>query len=266
MHSIIPRELVILLMILACMASCTGPRKMVYMYDLKDTSAGSISTGIYAFESLIQKNDQLWITVGGTNLEDLVLLNSGSGIVQGSNVNPITSNATVQALGYLVEADGTIKLPFLDKVKAEGLTRLQLESVLTEKLKDYTKNPVVNVRFLNYRVTVMGEVSHPGSFTIPNERLTVLEALGLAGDLLILGRRENVLVLREVKGVRSFGRLNLLSKDIVNSPYYYLKTNDVVYVEPASSTFIARERIPQYITISAASLSLLLTIVNITRK
>lgn len=247
-------------------AACTGPKKMVYMYNLPDTSAGSVSAAINSFESLIQKNDQLWITVGGTNIEDLPSLNSGSGIIQGNNINPVIGNSASPVLGYLVEADGTIKLPYLDKVKAEGLTRLQLEQLLTDKLKDYTKNPVVNVRFLNYRITVMGEVKNPGSFTIPNERLTVLEALGLAGDLTVLGKRENVLVVREVNGVRSLGRINLLSKDIFNSPFYYLKTNDVVYVEPAPAQFIARERFPQYVSISAAALALLLTIINITKK
>ena len=246
--------------------ACTGPRKMVYMYNLPDTTAGSISAAINSFESLIQKNDQLWITVGGTNIEDLAPLNSGSGIIQGNNINPVTANSGVPVLGYLVEADGTIKLPWLDKVKAEGLTRLQLEKLLTDRFKDYTKNPIVNVRFLNYRVTVMGEVKNPGSFTIPNERLTVLEALGLAGDLTVLCRRENVLVVREVNGVRSLGRINLLSKDIFNSPYYYLKTNDVVYIEPSSAQFIARERFPQYVAITAGALSLLLTIINISKK
>ncbi len=255
----------LVLSILIQSTSCTGPRRMVYVHNLQDTTAGSLSRAINVFESPIQKNDQLWITVGGTNTEDLIPLNSGSGIIQGNNLNPVTGNSQAPVLGYLVEADGTIKLPYLDKVKAEGMTRLELEKLLTEKFKDYTKNPVVNVRFLNYRITVMGEVAHPGSFTIPSERLTVLEALGLAGDLTLLGKRQNVLVVREVNGVRSFGRLNLLSKDIFNSPYYYLKTNDVIYVEPAPAGFIARERLPQYIAITAGAVSLLLTIINLTK-
>jgi polysaccharide biosynthesis/export protein len=256
----------ILIVLVIESASCTGPRKMVYMHNLQDTTAGSLTQATNMFESPIQKNDQLWITVGGTNAEDLILLNSGSGIIQGNNINPVTGNSPVPVLGYLVEADGTIKLPYLDKVLVEGMTRLQLEKFLTSKFKDYTKNPVVNVRFLNYRITVVGEVAHPGSFTIPNERLTILEAIGLAGDLTLLGKRQNVLVVREVNGVRSFGRLNLLSKDIFLSPYYYLKTNDVLYIEPAPAGFIARERLPQYIGITAGAVSLLLTILNLTKK
>ena len=236
------------------------------MNNLNDTTTGSLSTATNSFESPIQKNDQLWITIGGTNIEDLISLNSASGFIQGNNINPVASTTNAPVLGYLVEADGTVKLPYLDKVKTEGLTRLQLEKLLTEKFKDYTKNPVVNVRFLNYRITVMGEVNHPGSIIIPNERLTIVEALGLSGDLTILGKRQNILVVRETNGLRSFGRINLLSKDIFKSPYFYLKTNDVVYVEPAGAAFFPRQRPLQYLSVIVSALSLLLTIIYITKK
>ncbi len=243
--------------------SCTGSRKMVYLYDLKDTSTGSLSKAKDVFETPIQKNDQLSILVGGSNVEDLVALNSSSGIIPGNSAANLPSNLGAAVLGYLVEGDGTIKLPYLDKIKVEGLTRLELENELTEKFKAYTKNPVVNVRFLNYRVSVMGAVNKPGTFAIPNERITILEALGLAGDLSITGKRNNVLVVREYNGVRNFGRVNLLSKEIFNSPYFYLKTNDVVYVEPTASSFLPRERFPNYMTLMAGSLSVVLTIINI---
>jgi polysaccharide export outer membrane protein len=244
-------------------SSCTGSRKIVYLYDLKDSSAGSLSKAKSVFETPIQKNDQLSILIGGSNVEDLVALNSSSGIIPGNSVANLPSNLGTPVLGYLVEGDGTIKLPYLDKIKVEGLTRLELENELTEKSKAYTKNPVVNVRFLNYRVSVMGAVNKPGTFAIPNERITILEALGLAGDLSITGKRNNVLVVREYNGVRNFGRVNLLSKEIFNSPYFYLKTNDVIYVEPTPSSFLPRERFPNYMTLMAGSLSVVLTIINI---
>ena len=248
------------------LCSCGSSKKLAYMQNLADTSAGSLAKALYSFESPIQKNDQLWITVGGTNLEDLASLNSGSGIIPGNNIGSNTPNTTSPAIGYLVEADGTVKLPYLDKVKAEGLTRTELERILTEKYKEYTKNPVINVRYLNYKVTVLGAVAHPGSFVFPNERMTVLEALGLAGDLTVLGKRENVLVIREINGAREFGRLNLLSKDIFQSPYYYLKTNDVVYVEPSPASSVTRERFPQYIGLIAGVLSLLITVIYTTKN
>ena len=132
-------------------------------------------------------------------------------------------------------------------------------------LKDYTKDPVVNVKFLNYDFSVLGEVGHPGKFEMENERTTILDALGLAGDIRVFGKRDNILVIREIDGKREFGRVNLLSKDIFKSPYYYLKTNDVVYVEPVRAKFFARSGVPQYISIAAAGITLLLTLLNISK-
>ncbi len=260
----------LLLFIFTCsvlhLVSCSGPNKMAYMRDIVDTSTAGLVPAVNLFETPIQKNDQLWITVGGTNIEDIVPLNSASGIIQGSNITPVVGNSNAPVMGYLVEGDGTVKLPYLDKVKAEGLTRLQLEKHITERLKEYTKNPVVNVRFLNYRVTVMGAVQAPGSFSLPTERVTVLEALGLAGDLTIFGKRDNVLVIREQNGKRTFGRIDLRSKTLFNSPYYYLKTNDVVYVEASKASSIQRERVPEYIGMFAGVLSLVISLVAITQN
>lgn len=164
-----------------------------------------------------------------------------------------------------MEADGRVKIPFLGYIKAEGLSRLQLEAFLTEKLKDYTKDPIVNVRFLNYNFSVMGEVARPGRYNMQTERTTVFEALSMAGDMGVTGRRENVLLIREFNGQRELARLNLLSKDIFNSPYYYLKTNDVIYVEPVKSRFITRSGATQYFSIAAVAISLLITIINLSK-
>lgn len=259
--------IIAILLCQALLSSCGGAKRLVYFQDLKDTAVGGVSEAAYSFETRIQKNDQLWITVGGTNLDDLAVLNSASGVIEGNNVNPVlgASNGS-PVLGYVVEADGNIKIPYLGKVKAEGLTRRQLEDIIAVKLSEYTKNPIVNVRYLNYRVTVMGAVGHPGTFTIPNERLTILEALGLAGDLTAFGNRNEVLVIREENGNREFGRINLKSKSIFESPFYYLRTNDVVYVAPTSSATVARERTPQYVGMAAGILSLILTIIYTTKN
>ena len=236
--------------------SCTSTKKLIYFYDLKDTSVKNIKTAQAAFENLIQKNDQLWITVGGSNPLDLGVLNSGNGVI-----GPINASNGA-ALGYFVEADGKIKIPYVGSVQAEGLTRLQLEKVLTESFKDYTKNPIVNVRFLNYSYSVLGEVTRSGKYNMVNERTTILEAITMAGDLTDLGKRDNVLVVREVNGLRTFARVNLSSKDLFKSPYFYLKTNDVIYIEPVRAKFISRNGIPQYLGIVAVGLSLLITIIN----
>ena len=240
-------------------SSCISSKKLIYLNDLTDSTAAAIKNSQTSFANLIQKNDQLSITVGGSNTADLLVLNSAAGAVQGGG------QATAGSVfGYLVEADGAIKLPYIGKVQAAGLTRIELESFLTEQFKVYTKNPVVNVRFLNYSVSVLGEVNgRGGRFSMTNERMTILEAITMAGDISEFGRRDNIMVIREVNGERKIARVNLLSKDIFNSPYFYLKTNDVVYVEPVKAKFISRSGIPQYLTIVAVGLSLLLTIINL---
>lgn len=231
------------------------------MNDLKDTTAGNLRHAQAIFENPIQKNDQLWITVGGSNPLDLVALNSANGIITGASTIGISASSPI--IGFLVEADGKIKVPYVGKVQAEGLTRLQLEDTLTIMFKDYTKNPVVNVRYLNYYYSVMGEVNLRGRFNMINERTTILEAITVAGDITDLGKRDNLLVIREENGVRTFGRVNLLSKNLFKSSFYYLKTNDVVYVEAVKAKFISRTGVPQYLSIVAVGLSLILTIINL---
>ncbi len=239
--------------------SCTSTKQVIYFNDLKDTTAANLGKARIVFENSIQKNDQLWITVGGSNPSDLAALNSGSGIGTGG----ASSTLSGSAIGYLVEADGKIQVPYVGKVQAEGLTRMELQNELTELFKDYTKNPVVNVRFLNYSYSVLGEVKASGKFQMVNERTTILEAISSAGDITDLGKRDNVMIVREENGVREMGRVNLLSKDLFKSPYFYLKTNDVVYVEPVKAKFISRTGIPQYLGIVAVGLSLLITIINL---
>jgi polysaccharide export outer membrane protein len=244
--------------------SCISSKKVVYLNNLQDSTMASIQTAQVEFQSKIQVNDQLWVSVGGSNATDLIALNSGGGSGQGVTA-AITSGGNTGMLGHLVEADGSIMIPYVGKVKVVGLTRLQLEDTLTRLYKDYTQNPVVTVKFLNYTFSVLGEVSRSGRFSMPTERTTILEAISMAGDITVLGKRENVLVIREVNGERQMGRLNLLSKDIFNSPYFYLKTNDIVYVEPVSTKFIARTGITQYLSIIAVGVSLILTIINVSK-
>ena len=260
MHNLIKTYAVISSAImLLFFASCTSTKQVVYFNDLTDTSnLTNIATAKSSFENTIQKNDQLSILVGGSNPADLTVLNSSS---SASASNPTLGSSP--NTGFLVEADGNIKIPFIGKMKVEGLTRLQLEDTLTKLFKDYTKNPTVNVRFLNYSFSVLGEVARSGKFTMTSERTTLLEALTIAGDLTTLGRRENILVIREENGERKFARVNLLEKDIFNSPYFYIRTNDVIYVEPVKSKFIARTGVPQYLTLAAVGLSLILTIISL---
>ena len=252
--------LILMVFFTISISSCISTKKVVYLNNLND-STGRLANPKINFETPIQKNDLLSIVIGGSNPNDLITLNSGSGIIPGSG----TGNMIQKSLGYLVEADGKIQLPFLGRIQAAGLTRLQLEDTITTLMEDYTKNPVVNIKFLNYSYSVLGEVNRPGKFDMDDERTTVLEAISEAGDITMLGKRDNILVIREVNGQREFGKLNLLSKDIFKSPYFYLRTNDVVYVEPVKAKFFNRSGAPQYIGLVAGAVALLLTILNLSK-
>ena len=135
------------------------------------------------------------------------------------------------AEGYTVDADGNIQFPVLGAIHVADLTRSEIAALLKSKLEGVMPDPVVTVTLLNFYVTVIGEVARPGTYNFPGDRLTLLEALGFAGDLSVYGNREKVMVIREENGTRHVEILNLKSKDIFTSPYFYLKQNDVVYVE-----------------------------------
>lgn len=151
----------------------------------------------------------------------------------GAQMMNIQANSSVRPLiGYLVSRDGTIDFPMLGALKVAGLTTDEVRVLVLEKLKPFLKEPVVMVRYLNFRITVLGEVNRPSTFFVANERVTVLDMLGQAGDITPYGNRTNILVIREQNGERQTTRLNLQDRDVFKSPYFYLQQNDVVYVEP----------------------------------
>lgn len=134
--------------------------------------------------------------------------------------------------GFTVDKNGEIELAIIGRLKVAGLTTYEARELIRKRASEYYQKPNVNVRFANFKVSVLGEVNRPGSFTLPGEKVTVLDALSLAGDLTIYGKRENIMVIREQNGVKEYGNLDIASSNIFKSPYYYLKQNDVIYVEP----------------------------------
>ncbi|MEQ8704226.1 MAG: polysaccharide biosynthesis/export family protein [Phaeodactylibacter sp.] len=170
-------------------------------------------------------------------------------------------------IGYLVDREGTIDMPMLGKIKVLGKTTDEIRQIVLEKLKPFLNNPVVSVRFLNFRITVLGEVSRPGTFFVANERVTVLDMLGLAGDVTSYGNRTNILVIREEDGRREYARLNIQDRDIFQSPYFYLQQNDVLYVEPlpvrTASIRDQSTRILPWLSAITALTTLALTLSNI---
>lgn len=183
-------------------------------------------------EPTVQPNDVLRITVNSLNAETNRLFNAGT--IQSAEESRYAGaeEGSVGQQGYLVNADGYISFPVLGQVQVEGLTRDQLRQKMVLLVSEYVKDPIINVRFTNFRITVVGEVRNPSTFTVPTERINIVEALGLAGDMTEFGKRDNVLLIREIGGKRTMVRLNLNDKETLNSPYFYLRQNDVVYVEP----------------------------------
>ncbi|MFD2937178.1 polysaccharide biosynthesis/export family protein [Spirosoma flavum] len=182
------------------------------------------------FIPTIKKGDVLSVQVSSLNAEASAYFNPTSAADASPIITP--NNPLTRTSGYLVDADGTIKLPLVGQLAVVGLTNAKTADLISTKLKTYLKEPTVTVRNLNFRISVLGEVTRPSLFTIPNEQITLPEALGLAGDLTIYGRRDNVLIIREEGNRRVFARLNLTRRDAFQSPYYSLHSNDVVYVEP----------------------------------
>lgn len=180
-------------------------------------------------EVKVQKDDLLQIYIFAQNTEvakpfNMVAMMSDMG----------TSSSNPEQTAYLVDAKGCIDLPMLGQISVEGMTTLEIKEKISQELvsRNLIKEPVVTVRIQNFKVSVLGEVKNPGVVDVKGERITVLEALSKAGDLTIQGRRDHVAVIREVDGKRTVNYLDLKSKEIFDSPYYYLKQNDVVYVEP----------------------------------
>ncbi len=178
---------------------------------------------------IIQPNDVLSINVHGSDQETAAPFNLEDQNNFGFSVE------SVQLSGYLVDEDESIDFPVLGNVKLGGLTTTGAKKRLTELLKDYLKEPVVNIRLLNFRVTVSGEVLSPGSFSVTNERLSIPDALALAGGLTDYANRANILVVREIGEEMILNRVNLQNTDFFTSEYYYLKQNDLIYVEPLKS-------------------------------
>jgi polysaccharide export outer membrane protein len=209
----------------------------------------------------IQPGDILSIQVSSLNPEASSFFNpyAALAIADRGSAQPMVTSATPLPAqnGYLVDNMGTIELPVLGKVTVAGRTASEVKDRLRESLKEYLKEPTVNIRNLNFRISVMGEVLRPSLFTIPNERITLLEALSLSGDVTIYGRRENVLIIREENGRRTFGRVDLTRRDLFSSPYYYLHPNDVVYVEPGKARAATADRTNQLLPIVLSGLSFL---------
>ena len=239
--------------------SCNSSKKIAYFENVKDDSYKS-TLGI--IEAPIQKNDILSITISSLNAEASAIFNPGT--AAGNKNSTTSTGGNIESGGYLVNSDGNIQLPILGNVHAAGLTKKQLRENITNTIlaKKLLIDPIVDIRHLNFEVTVIGEVAHPTVITVPSERISLVKALGLAGDLTIYGKRDNVLIIREEDGVKITKHIDLNSQDFLNSPYYYLQPNDVVYVEPNKTKVASASRSQQIVPIILSSLSIAVIVLD----
>lgn len=215
--------------------ACTSPRELRYLQGSFDTAA--LSKVAYK-NQVIQKNDLLSIVVYSDNAAATAIYNQPVGGTNISNIGAVVGaeiNSSASALpsgGYLVSGTGDIEFSQLGRLHVEGLTKDQLVDLLNSKLAGtFLQHPYYSIRFLNFKITMVGEVARPGMYTIPSERVNIIEAIGMAGDLTFYGLRNNILVIRETNGLRQFGHMDITKPEVFNSPYFYLQQNDVVIVD-----------------------------------
>jgi polysaccharide biosynthesis/export protein len=245
--------------------SC-GDKKQIAYYQNIDQLGSQENTN--SFESKIQPDDLLMIVVSTPDTEAAAPFNLETIIVPSAIGQ--ASQAQRQQQLYLVDSQGFVQFPVLGEIKMSGQTKSEVVNLLKTKLKAYIKDAIVNMRIVNFKVTVQGEVNKPGSFTVASERVTLPEALSLAGDLTIYGKRNNLILVREVNNKKTFNRIDITKADFINSPFYYLSQNDLIYVEPnkakSNTSTGFNQNVPIWISVASLVSSLVLSIFLINKK
>ena len=238
-----------LLCIVLTLSSCVSAKKMVYF---QNTEGMQLKETLLNFEPKIQAGDVLSINVSALEAEAAATF----------NLYETASTNNPRALTYLVNNAGEINFPVIGKIRVKDVTTTELTEKLTVIISEYIVKPIINIRLTNFKITVMGEVKAPGTYPVSNERITIIEALGLAGDLNIQGKRDTVLLIREQEGKRTFITVDLTTKKLFNSPYYYLAQNDVLYVAP-NKTKINSSAVGSNAGVIISSISMLISLIAI---
>ena len=251
------KKYMLLFVMAAVLSSCTSSKKITYFQNITSLNERISSN----YEATLKADDLLLIMVSSSNPDAAVPFNLPIvGVMNSTNTSSDVVGGQMQYQSYLVNALGEIEFPVIGSVKVGGLTRTKAMEELYAELKKYIKDPIINMRILNYKVSVMGEVVQPGVFNVLTERITLPEALSRAGDLTIYGNRKNILIVREVDGKKTHNFVDITSSDFINSPFYYLSQNDLVYVEP-NRTKINSSAIGPNTGVIISAVSLLITIV-----
>ncbi|NEU10260.1 polysaccharide export protein [Flavihumibacter sp. R14] len=245
--------------------SCVSRKDVTYFQAVSVEKDSEQLEIVNKYVANVQPGDILQIIVSSLSPEASAMFNPYTQ-AQVSMIQNSQTNNLPPANGYLVDPDGNITLPLVGKLQLKGLSTPAATELITAKLDKYLQQPTVSLRILNYKVSVLGEVNRPSVYTIPNEQITLPEALSLAGDLTIYGMRNNIMVIRESNGKREFNRIDLTRRDLFSSPYYYLHANDVVYVEPTKGKVTSSDRTIQLAPIVISALSLLTVLVTTLAK
>lgn len=228
-----------------------------------DLPAGNVAEDINNQTVLkIQKNDILAITVSSLSKESDAYFNQGN---IGSIQSPSSSStASTSPNGFIVDQSGNVQIPYLGAVKVEGLTTYDARELIENKLEEgkFLVKPVLNLRLVNFKISILGDVARPGVYPVQSERITIIEALGMAGDLNITAKRNDVLLIRENLGKRQQVRLDLQSKDVFNSPYYYLENNDVLVVTPSSAKYASVDASYRNVSLIISALSVIALLIT----
>lgn len=230
---------IILLSIISSLASCGNVRQFQYLQGRFDTAAVRI---VDYPKPVFQANDILKIDVYSDDIRASAYYNSPE--------------------PYLVDKDGNIHFAGVGVIQVAGLNKPQLQEALHQKLNDKLKNPVFNIKLMNFRIILTGEINQPGQYAIPTEKISILEAIGRAGDIASTGRRDNIMIVREVNGQRTFGSINLLSPDAFKSPFYHLLPNDVVYISPNKNKTVNEAAIRNF-SLATTVISVLAVLISV---
>lgn len=250
------KKTLLFLVLAVLITSCASRKELVYLQGTSNAKE------LVSYEPVLQPDDVLFIVVASENAEIAAPYNLRVITLQSDSEEQLNQQ---RQQSYLIDTNGNIEFPVLGTIKLAGLTKTEAIAKMKSLLQEHIKDAVVTIRLLNFKVSVLGEVQKPGTYRITSERITLLEALGMSGDLTIYGNRTNVLVIREKNGTKTMERVDLTKSDFLNSSVYYLSQNDVVYVEP-NKTKINSSAVGPNLTLAISALSLIVTIIALTVK
>lgn len=246
---------ILALLVMILVSSCASRERIVYLQNPSAIDATNSKT----YESRLQADDLLSIIVNSASPELTKPFNLFMGTVQ-DRTDVINGQQRLQS--YLIDKDGFIDFPKVGKLKLGGLTRTEAEEVIKQKLIQEISDVSISLRILNFKVSVQGEVNRPGVHTIMSERITLLEALSMSGDLTVYGRRDNILIIRENDGKKTYNYVDITKADFVNSDFYYLAQNDLVYVEP-NKVRVNSSAVGPNVSVVISAISVLASVVSV---